>query len=433
MDIKCVKQLNLTEYLSDQKTIHRYILMNETAYISTLKQKIIKEDDITSRSTDRIKVICPIFYECGGCDFLHIKYQKQLKLKEIHVSDAFKNEGINISVKPIIESEKPHNYRHKVVLSATTVNQKLRLGLYREQTKTVIPYLNCHIQDMDINHLLKEVEHVLNQYKIPAYDIDKSTGIVKHLMVRKSYSNQHMMLIIVTHGHLLPNGKKIVAHIMNTFPMVKTIIQNIHHRKTHLVLLDEEKVLSGLGFIEDKINDLNFKLSPKSFYQINPLQMIKLYQKGLELLNIKNNETVIDAYSGIGTISLLAAKYAKQVIAIETNKQAHIDAIMNKKMNQVHNIRFVNDDVESFMSNYHEKVDCLIMDPTRDGASSKFLDSVIKLKPHRILYISCEPVTQVRDIKQLLSHYDVKHVQPLDMFSQTVHVESVVLLSLKTA
>jgi 23S rRNA (uracil1939-C5)-methyltransferase len=211
------------------------------------------------------------------------------------------------------------------------------------------------------------------------------------------------------------------------------VIQNIHKKKTHLVLLDEEKILYGPGYIEDEMDGIKFKLSSKSFYQVNPVQMIELYHKALELAQIKTTDIVMDTYSGVGTISLLAAKKAKHVIAIEANPNAHRDAVTNKKMNQISNITFIQSPVEDYIKNYQEKIDCLIMDPTRDGATKAFLDAILRLKPKRIVYISCEPTTQVRDVKSLLTHYNVEVVQPVDMFSQTIHVESITLLSLKTS
>jgi 23S rRNA (uracil1939-C5)-methyltransferase len=295
----------------------------------------------------------------------------------------------------------------------------------------VLPYLYCHIQDKEINDLLKTVEDVLNKYKIPGYHIDKENGMMKHVMVRKSYANKDLMLIFVTNGTLLPNAKKIALDIISKHPKVKTVIQNIHKKKTHLVLLDEEKIIYGPGYIEDQIDDIKFKLSPKSFYQVNPVQMIELFNKAIELSDIKPTDVVMDTYSGVGTISLLAAKKAKHVIAIETNKFAHMDAMINKKNNQLQNITFVNSQVEDYIQNYHDKVDCLIMDPTREGSTKEFLEAVLRLKPKLITYISCNPETQVRDLKELLGAYQIKHVQPVDMFSQTVHVESITLLSLK--
>lgn len=432
MEIKAIKQVSLTESISDLGSRHFYFLPGEIAEVEHAKYKVVKEQNITTPSPDRIKVICPIFYECGGCDFLHINYQKQLHMKDEHVSNLYKKERIPSKINSITQSKQPKNYRHKVVLSATQIKEKLKLGLYRENSKTVIPYLDCHIQDQEINMLLKTVEKVLNNFKIPAYHIDREKGIIKHVMVRKSYATKDLMLIFVTHDYLLPNAKKIIQEIIAKHPKVVTVIQNIHKKKTHLVLLDEEKILYGPGYIEDEIDGIKFKLSSKSFYQINPVQMIELYHKALELAQIKSSEVVMDTYSGVGTISLLAAKKAKHVIAIETNQQAHKDAMINKKMNQISNITFVHSPVEEYMKNYQGKIDCLIMDPTRDGASKSFLEAVLRLKPKRIVYISCEPSTQVRDIKELISQYRIHHVQPVDMFSQTVHVESIVLLSLKT-
>ena len=208
------------------------------------------------------------------------------------------------------------------------------------------------------------------------------------------------------------------------------MIQNIHRKKTKLVLLDEEKIIYGRGFIEDEIDGVKFKLSSKSFYQVNPMQMIKLYHAALEVADIKPTDVVMDTYSGIGTISLLASKKAKEVIAIETNLSSHQDALNNKKYNQIENITFINDDVENYIQSYEGKVDCLIMDPTRDGSSDKFLKTVLELKPKRIVYISCEPRTQIRDLLVLQKSYTIKSLQPVDMFSQTVHLENIALLEL---
>ena len=431
MDIKAIKQVNLTDTISDLGSRHYYFLPGEIANVDHPKYKIIREHQITQKSPDRTKVICPIFYECGGCDFLHIKYQKQLKMKEEHIAYLFKQEKISIKMNPIIENKNPLNYRHKVVLSAAQIKDKLRLGLYRENSKEVIPYLKCHIQDQEINELLATVEKVLNEFKIPAYHIDQEKGIIKHVMVRKSFYSNDLMLIFVTNDFLFPNAKKIIQSIVLKHPKVVTVIQNVHRKKTHLVLLDDEKILYGPGHIEDQIDGMKFKLSSKSFYQVNPVQMIELYRKALDLAQIKPSDVVMDTYSGVGTISLLAAQKAKHVIAIEANLNAHKDALLNKKVNQIANVTFVNSPVEDYIKNYHDRVDCLIMDPTREGSTKPFLDAVLRLKPKKIVYISCEPSTQVRDIKSLVALYKIDSVQPVDMFSQTVHVESITLLSLK--
>lgn len=431
--ITCLKLNDQYDSICEDNLKVKYMLPGEVANFYNRKHKVILESDINVKSKHRARVICPVFYQCGGCDFLHIKYDEQLKMKSERIQKLYDQAGFNTKHLPIVSSPVPLNYRHKVVLSASMDKSKLKLGLYREGSKDIIPYLDCHLHDVETNELLKTVEAVLNQYKIGAYEINKNEGILKHVLVRKSFNEHTFLLVFVTQGYLLPNHKNIIKDIVNKHPKVASVVQNIHHKKTHLVLLDEEKVLYGPGYISDRIDDLVFRLSSKSFYQVNPLQMTVLYQKALDIANLKMTDVVMDTYSGIGTISLLAAKRAKHVIAVETNSSAHQDAIFNQKMNQVKNIDFINEDVSFYMNRHQGMVDVLIMDPTREGASESFLKSVIKLSPKKIIYISCEPATQVRDLQLLKHKYKVDLVQAVDMFSQTVHVESITLLSLKTA
>lgn len=429
--IKCLQLNDQFDSICEDNIKVKYMLPGEVANFYNRKHKVVLESDINIKSQNRHRVICPVFYQCGGCDFLHIKYDEQLRMKTDHVKHLYDQAKIKTEHLPIAKSERPLNYRHKVVLSAFMDKTKLKLGLYREGSKDIIPYLDCHLHDPETNNVLKTVEKVLNHYKIGAYDINRNEGIIKHVMIRKSFAEQTMLLVLVTQGYLLPNHKLIVKEIVEKHPSVVTVVQNVHQKKTHLVLLDDEKVLYGTGYIHDQIGDLKFRLSSKSFYQVNPVQMTLLYQKALDLADIKSTDIVMDTYSGIGTISLLAAKRAQKVIAIEANQIAHDDAVNNKKVNQIGNIEFVNEDVTSYMSRHQGVVDVLIMDPTRDGASESFLQSVLKLSPKKVVYISCEPMTQVRDIQLLKAKYTYKVVQPVDMFSQTVHVESITLLSLK--
>lgn len=429
MKIQCKGLKNVIEPITEPRMKIKYMLPGEEALLTSTK-KFVEESDLSIKSEIRTKVICPIFYQCGGCDMLHVVYKEQLKLKEDYLNKLFAQVNYQHKIQ-VVDNKEPLHYRHKVVLSATTIKNKLRLGLYREKTKEVIPFLKCFLHDTKANLVLETIEELLNKYKITAYDIDKGFGIIKHILIRKSFVNQTMLVVFVTNGNLLPNYKKITSDLRLKHPEVTSFVQNIHHKKTHLVLLEDEKVLFGPGYIYDEINGLKFRLSSRSFYQVNPLQMIKLYQKALDLLQIKNTETIIDTYSGIGTISLLAAKYAKEVIAIESNPKAHQDAVNNKKENSVSNLKLVNDDVERFMNFYQGTVDGLIMDPTREGATEKFLSAVIKLKPKKIVYISCEPETQVRDLLILKKKYHIVSVVGFDMFSNTVNVESIALLSLK--
>ncbi len=367
--------------------------------------------------------------------FDRMSYKDQLNEKQKMVNRAYKSKNISVYPLPVLRNPKPLNYRHKVIVSATNIRVnnrfKLRLGLYVEGSKDIKPGVENHIHDEDINRVLVTVEQILQKYKFEAYTRQYRKGIIKHVMIRKSHFDHSMMLIFVTQGHVFPNHKKMIHEIVGIHPEVKTVIQNIHSIDTPIVLLDQSKLLFGTGYIEDEISGLRFRLSPNSFYQVNPIQMKNLYDIGLEYANITKNDIVMDCYSGIGTISLLAAATAKEVIAIEANKDAVKDAILNKKMNQVQNVRFELADVENYMFDYNQPINVLIMDPPRDGASLRFIEAIKKLKPSRIVYISCFVETQVRDIEQLSDLYEVVKIQPVDMFSYTSHVETVTLLERK--
>lgn len=362
--------------------------------------------------------------------FEQMSYKDQLKIKEKHIETLF-----NKDVLPIIPNPVPRGYRHKAVLSAVNVSvnnkQKLRLGLFIEGTTKIKPKLGHFLHDKAIDEIFVTVEKVLNKYNHKAYARNYQQGIIKHVMIRKSYASGDMMVIFSTQLNNFPNHKKIVNELIAAHPNIKTIVQNIHRKDTKLVLLEEERVIYGKGFIMDKIGDLEFKISPNAFYQINPMQMFELYKKVFEFADIKATDTVIDAYSGIGTMTLLSSKYAKKVYGLEINPASHKDAIENKRLNQIVNAHFILGDVEQAIEKIDEKVDCLIMDPARDGSTLKFIQAVIKLRPKTIIYVSCNPDTQERDYKQLRNYYDLKKVQPFDMFSDTPHIENIIMLTVK--
>lgn len=431
MKIKCIKLEDMKVSIIEDGSKYKYLLPNEIAEIDDIHNRIIKDKDIIQSSEFRKKVVCPIFYECGGCDFLHIDYQHQLDMKQAYIQNVFEEQDFFTIVNPVIKSERPLHYRHKAVLSAKTNKQKLRLGLYREHTREVLPFLGCFIHDRDTNNVLKTIEILMNKYKISAYDLKSNTGILKHVLIRKSYDRNEMMVVFVTQGNLLPNAKKMSQELVKKHKEVVTTIQNIHYKSTHLVLLDDEKVVYGPGYLIDKIDDLSFRLSAKSFYQINPEQMFKLYKKAIEMAELTDKDVVLDAYSGIGTLSLLLSKVVKKVIAIEVNHDAHIDAVNNKRYNQIANVDFICEDVSNTIKTLDKHIDVLFMDPTREGSTKEFLDAVLELKPKKIIYISCEPKTQVRDLVLLKESYDIIEIQPVDMFSQTFHVENIVSLILK--
>ncbi|MBN2540016.1 MAG: 23S rRNA (uracil(1939)-C(5))-methyltransferase RlmD [Bacilli bacterium] len=362
-------------------------------------------------------------------------YEKQIESKQQMISDSLARNLFDIEPKQIIRNPKPLHYRHKVIVSATNIKTKgryqLRLGLFKEGTKTIIPGVDNHLHDNDIIQVLKTVEMILRKYKLEAYTYKYPRGIIKHVLVRKSYYNKTMLLVFVTQGFIFPNHKQIVKEVRQKHPQIETVVQNIHNIDTPVVLLDKSKVLYGPGFIVDEIDGLRFRISSNSFYQVNPIQMMKLYDETLRVADIKPNDVVMDCYSGIGTLALLAARKAKEVIAIETNKDAVRDALKNKKMNELNNVYFHSSNVEDFMFDYDKHVDVLIMDPARDGADQRFIDAMLRLQPKRIIYVSCFIETMIRDIQKLKNKYKAISMQPVDMFSYTSHVESVTLLELR--
>ncbi|MCF7931952.1 MAG: 23S rRNA (uracil(1939)-C(5))-methyltransferase RlmD [Acholeplasmataceae bacterium] len=389
----------------------------------------VKESDLIVKSKDRITPICPVYETCGGCDALHMSYQAQLDFKNQMVRERFDDIIKDGLIKPIINSESPLNYRHKTVLSAASDGRKLVLGLYAKNSKTIIPYLDCHLHNKEANDVYKTVQRLLNTYKIGAYDTDRHQGIIKHVMIRRSFALGEMLVVFSTNGGLFPNGKTIAKALIKAHPMIKGVIQNIHLKKTALVLLEEERLLAGRPTIHDMIDDITFRISSRSFYQVNPIQMRHLYHEAIKAASITKEDFVVDAYSGIGTLSLLASKHAKQVIGIESNRDADKDAVANMRLNNINNVRFINKDVNQALLEIKEPIDVLLMDPTREGADIRFLEDVLKVRPKRIVYVSCDPTTQARDIRRLLNTYDLMSLQPVDMFSQTRHVETITLLS----
>lgn len=363
-------------------------------------------------------------------DYEKLKVADQLNKKQAYVEELF---GKKASL--IIPNPQPKGYRHKAVLSATNIRLgkgfQIRLGLFEEGSKNIKPKLGHFLHHPDIDKIFETVQKLLIKFKFKAYHERSNDGIIKHVLIRKSFTENSFMVVFVTQGNLFPNHRDLVKELIFLHPEIKTIVQNIHRKNTKFVLMEEEKILYGVGYIVDKIGDLYFNISSRAFYQVNPAQMINLYNEALKLADIKKHEVVLDCYSGIGTITLLAAKYARHVYGLEINDAAVRDAINNKKANGIDNVTFVQGDVEKLIEEFNEHVDCLIMDPTRDGASLKFIQSVLKIMPNKIVYISCEPKTQIRDIKQIGRFYKTAAIQPVDMFTYTAHVENIVLLELK--
>lgn len=292
---------------------------------------------------------------------------------------------------------------------------------------------SCLIQDSKADEIARSVRAIMKECKLLPYDEDSETGLLRHLLVRTGFASGQVMVVLVTASPIFPARSRFVSLLRERHPEITTIVMNCNPRKTSMVLGEQERILYGKGYIEDILCEKRFAISPRSFYQVNPQQTEVLYQRAIGMAQLKKGQRVLDAYCGIGTIGLIAADKVDEVIGVEVNAQAVKDANANAKRNGVENIRFVCADAGAFMTNLAdagEKIDVVFMDPPRSGSDEAFLQSVCRLSPDQVVYISCDPQTQKRDLAVLRAGgYHVREIQPVDMFPQTAHVETVVLLS----
>lgn len=398
------------------------------------KYNNVKMIKILKSSSNRIIPKCDIFEKCGGCQLLHMNNNAQKDFKIDSVKNAFKENNIKKDIDEYISASRIYEYRNKMQVAYKYVNNKLVYGFYEENSHRIIPLNNCIVQTQVQNEIANYILELMTKMRIQAYNEDKRTGLVRFVLIKESFTTKDILLVIVTNSNVFPSRNEFVKEIRNKFPEVKSIVQNINTRQTSIILGDSERVLYGSGYIEDSILDLKFKISSKTFYQINPEQTIKLYGKAIEYANFDKNDTIIDAYCGVGTIGMLASKNVKQVIGVESNKQSVNNAIVNAKENNINNVKFVCDDATNYISKLaldKIKIDGLIMDPPRSGSTEVFLESVLKLKPKKVVYVSCNPVTLARDLKTLLKDYEFKKLALVDMFVGTFHIESVALLERK--
>jgi 23S rRNA (uracil1939-C5)-methyltransferase len=329
----------------------------------------------------------------------------------------------------------PYFYRNKIQMPVGTDRLgRIVTGFYKANSHVIVPIEKCYIEDERSSPILKTIRELMKEIRVEPYDEDKRTGVIRHILIRASYYKKQIMVVLVTNVNSFPGQRNLVNALTIKHPEITTIVQNINKRDTNVILGNHENILFGKGFIEDSLMGINYQISSKSFYQINPRQTEKLYKAAIEAAQLTKDDVVFDAYTGIGTIAILAAKHAKHVIGVEIIYQAVRDAMRNAKHNGVSNVEFHAADVSDYidqMASEKTAIDVLFMDPPRKGADERFLKSVLSLKPKRIVYVSCEPETLTRDIKLLAGQYSVVSVQPVDMFPQTHHVEAVCVLSLK--
>ena len=384
-------------------------------------------------SKERIQPKCKTCTACGGCQYQQLSYQAQLRYKTKRVKEALTRIAhVKQEVLPCIGMDNPYNYRNKIQVPFNKDKKGVvKFGFYKENSHIIMPIKECAIEDKRAAPILWDIKLLLEEMNVPVYNEDSGKGLLRYVLIRTSYHYKELMVVLVTTQMNFPGQRNFVNELVNRHPEITTIVENVNNRHTNVILGNQEKVLYGPGHIKDDILGLTFEISASSFFQVNPVQVEKLYASALNLIDFNKKEVVLDAYSGVGTIGLIAARNAKQVISVEINKSAYKNAIENAKRNSVDNIEFYCADAGEFISKYDGDIDVLIMDPPRNGSDEKFLSTVINKKIKKIVYVSCDPETLARDIKYLSEYYIVNYVQPVDMFPMTAHCETVVCLSAK--
>lgn len=392
-------------------------------------EKIIKE------SPDRVKVKLNQWVQTGLASLAHIKYDKQLEFKRNQVVNLLHKADLDqIKVDQTLPSPEETGYRNKAQVPVRMVNGQLEIGFFRRHSHDLVPLTNFFTTDPEIDRVLIAVRDILRKYKVPAYDEIHNKGEVRYLDVRRSKATGEIMVILVCLHRDFPQLPKVAAEI-SQIPDVSSIILNHNPKKTNVILGKNDYVVFGEDHITDKIADVKFRISPQSFFQINSLQTPRLYNLAIEKADLKPEDVVIDAYSGIGTIGLSVAKHVKAVRGMEVIKPAVDDANANAKLNGITNAEYVVGKAEEVMprwANEGLKTDVIFVDPPRKGLTPEFIDAAVKTNPKKIVYISCNPATQVRDLQLFREQgYDFNEIDPVDMFPQTPHVESVAVLEKK--
>lgn len=393
--------------------------------------------EILDESPNRCTPDCETYKRCGGCNLRHIDYEETLNIKQEKVQNLInKTLGNDIKVEKTLGMGNPYNYRNKAQYPiGTDKNGEKVLGVFAKRTHEIIPIKECRIQKEISYQIAKYILEHIKKNNISVYNEKKQKGLIRHIVTKVGIQTNEVMCIIVINGKEIPNELTLANNIMDRFPMVKTVVKNINTKNTNVIMGDKNETIVGRGYITDVLGDYTFKISPMSFYQVNPIQAEALYNIAIEKAQISKDDIVCDLYCGIGTIGIFASKFAKKVYGIEIVKQAIEDAHINAKLNNIKNIEFLCGDVEESFEKLikREKIrpDVVVVDPPRRGLDNNTIENIMKLDVKRVVYISCNPATMVRDLKVFEEKYDIKEVQPVDMFPFTSHVECLALLELK--
>lgn len=371
---------------------------------------------------------CPSAKKCGGCRNIHEPYENSLAFKQDKVNKLYAGK----KVERIIGMEDPYHYRHKIYASfSQTRDGRIIAGMYEENTHRLIDSRMCLIQHARANAILQTICTVATDMKLEAYDEDRGTGTLRHAYLRVSHANQEVLVVIVIGSKDLPGSHSFVQKIVSAHPEIRTVILNWNRENTSMILGPKDKVLYGKGYIEDEIDGMVFRISAHTFYQVNPVQTEVMYSTALQYAQLKKTDTVLDMCCGIGTISLLAARKARYVLGVEVNPKSIQDAGKNAIRNHIRNAEFLAMDGEEFIHELLDTPDVVFLDPPRSGFSESFMQALEKLGPQKIVYVSCNPVTQARDLKVIESNYRIEKIQPVDNFPFTSELECIVSLTRK--
>ena len=398
--------------------------------------------EIIKQEENRVEAECKVYNKCGGCNLRHIDYEYTLKIKKAIVQNClYKALNKNIEVKDVIGMKKPMFYRNKLQYPiGLNKNKQAVMGVYSNRTHNIVPVSKCYIQNKICNEIANDIFEFINKNNISVYDEVTLKGTVRHIVIRIGVKTNEILVTIVVNDNNLKKDKELVEYITKKYPNIKTIVKNYNTKNTNVILGDRNEIIYGSGYIYDILGEYKFKISPLSFYQVNPIQTEILYNTAIKSIE-KNSladkqiDIALDLYCGIGTIGIFASKYFKKVYGIEKVKQAIDDAKENAKINNVENIEFHVGDVEEILpqilKNINKTPNVVFVDPPRKGLDNKTIDVLKKIQPEKIIYISCNTATLARDLKELEEKYLIKEIQPVDMFPYTSHVECVALLELK--
>ena len=385
-------------------------------------------------SGERVKPECGIYKQCGGCQVQHLSYEGQLKMKHDTVVNHLKRIGHieDANVLPTIGMQNPSRYRNKTQVPFGYADGKVVAGFYQKRSHEIINMQSCLIQTDISDQIVETMRQLCQELEIDPYNESLNLGVLRHVIVRLGFKTEEIMVTLVTRTHEIPNSELLIQRLVSKYPKIKSIAQNVNPKVTNVIFGDETRILYGEPYIYDEMNGIRFAISPRSFYQVNPIQTETLYSKAVEYAQLSGNEIVFDAYCGIGTITLFLAQHAKQVYGVEIIPEAIEDAKMNARLNGFENTQFAVGKSEEIIPAWIENgivPDVIVVDPPRKGCDRSLLDTMLEAAPDRIVYVSCDSSTLARDLRVLIDGgYKLEVVQPVDMFPQTAHIECVAKL-----